>query len=85
MLVNNAGILGNITIPMEQRATEEFNRVIAVYLLGQFIGVKTIVRYMRKNGVGSIINMSSFAGISGLLFGTAYTASKGGSKLTARN
>src|SRR5258705_4630492 len=43
VLVNNAGILGNVMGPLEERTVEEFNKVIAVNLLGQFIGVKTVV------------------------------------------
>lgn len=55
--------------------------MIAVNLLGQFIGVKTIVPYMRKGGGGSIVNISSVAGIGGSGGATAYTASKGGSRI----
>lgn len=81
VLVNNAGILGNIMNTIEERTVEEFNKVISVNLLGQFIGVRTIVPYMRKNGGGSIVNISSVAGISGSGNATAYTASKGGSRI----
>lgn len=81
VLVNNAGILGNVMGPLEERTVEEFNKVIAVNLLGQFIGVKTVVPYMRKVGGGSIINISSVGGITGSSNGTAYTASKGGSRI----
>jgi len=58
VLVNNAGILGDIMAPLEERTAEEFNKVIGVNLLGQFLGVKTIAPYMRKVGGGSIINIS---------------------------
>ncbi|MES2141054.1 MAG: glucose 1-dehydrogenase [Bacteroidota bacterium] len=81
VLVNNAGILGNVMGPLEERTVEEFNKVIAVNLLGQFIGVKTVVPYMKKLGGGSIINISSVGGITGSSNGTAYTASKGGSRI----
>lgn len=81
VLVNNAGILGNVMGPIEERTVEEFNKVISVNLLGQFIGVKTVVPYMRKLGSGSIINISSVGGITGSSNGTAYTASKGGSRI----
>jgi cyclopentanol dehydrogenase len=40
ILVNNAGISGNLQAPLEERTVEEFNKVIAVNLLGQFIGLK---------------------------------------------
>lgn len=81
VLVNNAGILGNVMGPLEDRTVEEFNKVISVNLLGQFIGVKTVVPYMKKIGGGSIINISSVGGITGSSNGTAYTASKGGSRI----
>lgn len=81
ILVNNAGILGSVTTPLEERSVEEFNKVIAVNLTSQFIGVKTVVPYMRKLGGGSIVNISSVGGLSGASHGTAYTASKGGSRI----
>jgi cyclopentanol dehydrogenase len=81
VLVNNAGILGDVMGPLEERTVEEFNKVLSVNLTGQFIGVKTVVPYMRKIGGGSIINISSVGGITGSSNGTAYTASKGGSRI----
>lgn len=81
VLVNNAGILGNVMCPLEERTVEEFNKVLSVNLTGQFIGVKTVVPYMKKVGGGSIINISSVGGITGSSNGTAYTASKGGSRI----
>lgn len=81
ILVNNAGILGSVTTPLEERTVAEFNKVIAVNLTSQFIGVKTVVPYMRKVGGGSIVNISSVGGLSGASHGTAYTASKGGSRI----
>lgn len=81
VLVNNAGILGNVMGQLEERTVEEFNKVLSVNLTGQFIGVKTVVPYMRKVGGGSIINISSVGGITGSSNGTAYTASKGGSRI----
>ncbi|MDL2141690.1 glucose 1-dehydrogenase [Flavobacterium tructae] len=80
ILVNNAGITGNLLNTIEERTVEEFNRVIGVNLLSQFLGVKTIVPYMRNNKGGSIINISSIGGIIGSANATAYTASKGGSR-----
>ncbi|SNT17614.1 cyclopentanol dehydrogenase [Ekhidna lutea] len=81
ILVNNAGILGNVMVPLEERTSEEFKKVLDVNLLGQFLGVKTVVPWMRKIGGGSIINISSVGGITGSSNGTAYTASKGGSRI----
>ncbi|QIL37921.1 glucose 1-dehydrogenase [Pedobacter sp. HDW13] len=80
ILVNNARITGNLLGPIEDRSVEEFNKVIGVNLLSQFLGVKTVVPYMRKHQSGSIINISSIGGIIGSANATAYTASKGGSR-----
>eukprot|EP01133_Synstelium_polycarpum_P016524 gene16524-19639_t len=80
ILVNNAGITGNLLGSIEERTVEEFNKVIGVNLLSQFLGVKTVVPYMRKHKSGSIINISSIGGIIGSANATAYTASKGGSR-----
>lgn len=84
ILVNNAGILGNVMLPLEERSVEEFNKVIAVNLLGQFLGMKTVIPYMQKNGGGSVINISSIAGLTGNAGFNAYTASKGGSRMLSK-
>ncbi|ALI98878.1 SDR family NAD(P)-dependent oxidoreductase [Rufibacter tibetensis] len=80
ILVNNAGITGNLVTPLEERTVEEFNRVISVNLLSQFLGLKAVVPYMRQNKGGSVVNISSIGGIIGSANATAYTASKGGSR-----
>jgi cyclopentanol dehydrogenase len=78
ILVNNAGITGNLLAPMQERTVDEFNRVVSVNLLSQFLGIKTVVPYMQQTGSGSIVNISSIGGIIGSAGATAYTASKGG-------
>ncbi|WP_342089040.1 SDR family NAD(P)-dependent oxidoreductase [Dyadobacter sp. OTU695] len=80
VLVNNAGITGNLLAPFEERTLEEFNRVVSVNLVGQFLGTKAVLPYLRENGGGSIVNISSIGGIIGSAGATAYTASKGGSR-----
>lgn len=80
ILVNNAGITGNLLAPMQERTIDEFNHVVSVNLLSQFLGIKTVVPYMQQAGSGSIINISSIGGIIGSAGATAYTASKGGSR-----
>lgn len=62
--------------PLEEKTVGEFNRVIAVNLTGQFIGVKTVAPYMRKVGGDSIINLSPVGGITGSSNGTVYIESK---------
>lgn len=82
ILVNNAGISGNLFIPLEERTQEEFNQVLSVNLTGTFLGTKTVVPHLNQGG--SIVNVSSIAGITGNAGGFAYTASKGGSRLLTK-
>lgn len=84
VLVNNAGITGNLMAPLEERTVDEFNKVIAVNLLSHFLGLKTVVPYMRQNNGGSIVNISSIGGIIGSAGATAYSASKGGSRVLTK-
>ncbi|MGS2740945.1 SDR family NAD(P)-dependent oxidoreductase [Sinomicrobium sp. M5D2P17] len=77
ILVNNAGITGNIMQSLEETSVDEFKKVVDINLLSQFIGIKAVVPHMKKNKGGSIINISSIAGIVGSAKATAYTASKG--------
>jgi NAD(P)-dependent dehydrogenase (short-subunit alcohol dehydrogenase family) len=82
ILVNNAGISGNLFLALEDRTEEEFNQVLAVNLTGTFLGTKAVVPHLKKGG--SIVNVSSIAGITGNAGGFAYTASKGGSRLLSK-
>jgi cyclopentanol dehydrogenase len=59
VLVNNAGITGNLLVSFEERTLNEFTRVISVNLVSQFLGTKAVMPYLRENGGGSIINISS--------------------------
>jgi len=77
ILVNNAGITGNLMTSLEETPIDEFQQVMDINLLSQFIGIKAVVPDMKKNEGGSIINISSIAGIVGSAKATAYTASKG--------
>jgi 3(or 17)beta-hydroxysteroid dehydrogenase len=80
VLVNNAGI--QIIKEVEDMSLEEWHRLMSVNLDGVFLGTKHAIRAMKGNGGGSIINMSSAAGIVGTLDNTsAYCASKGAVRL----
>lgn len=78
ILVNNAGILhsGNGHSP-EDTTLEEWDAVHSVNLRGVFLGCKHAIPAMREHG-GSIVNLSSIAGIMATPHLTAYGASKGG-------
>ena len=80
VLVNNAGILIRRTI--EETTLEEWNRVLAVNLTGAFLGTKHAIPAMRQTGGGSIVNISSTAGLVASPQGSAaYTATKGAVRL----
>jgi 3alpha(or 20beta)-hydroxysteroid dehydrogenase len=62
VLVNNAGIIGPLADTVEL-AEEEYLRVCAVNQHSQFYGMKCVIPSMQKAGGGSIINVSSIAGL----------------------
>jgi 3alpha(or 20beta)-hydroxysteroid dehydrogenase len=74
ILVNNAGILRFGLL--EHTPLEEFERVVKVNQTGTFLGMKSVAPAMRRGGGGSIVNISSLAGIQGLGGAFSYTASK---------
>ena len=79
ILVNNAGIgIGGSIIEMP---LSEWQRQQAINLDGVFLGVKHAIPAMRNSGGGSIINMSSVAGLKGSPNLAAYNATKGGVRL----
>lgn len=79
VLVNNAGIL--IRKGIEDTTEEEWDRIMAVNVKGVFLGTKCAIPAMRRAGGGSIINISSTAGLVGSPTSAAYTATKGAVRL----
>ena len=77
ILINNAGILIQ-RVPIEERTAADWDRVMAVNAKGVFLGTKHAIPAMRRAGGGSIVNISSVAGIGQSLHQEpAYAASKG--------
>jgi len=77
ILINNAGIVIP-RVPIDERTVEEWDRVMAVNARGVFLGTKHAIPAMRRAGGGSIVNISSVAGIGQSLHQEpAYAASKG--------
>ncbi len=76
ILVNNAG-MGGIR-PVWGTSKANFERVLAVNLVGTFLCTKHVWKPMRQAGGGSIINISSLGGVEGYPLLTAYCASKWG-------
>ncbi|WP_099302651.1 SDR family NAD(P)-dependent oxidoreductase [Bacillus sp. Marseille-P3800] len=80
ILINNAGITGDSSMKLENYTIEEWDKVMNVNALGNFLGLKHAVPQMKKNGQGSIVNISSLAGINGIGGASAYAASKGATR-----
>ena len=79
VLVNNAGIWRRGRV--EDTTVEDWDAVQNVNSKGVFLGTKAAIPEMRKAGGGSVINISSTAGLVGGPHSTAYTASKGAVRL----
>jgi len=75
VLINNAGI-DLPAVDLEEVSVAQYQRVIDVNQLSVFLGMRYVVPSMRKAGGGSIVNISSLAGIVGAYKKIAYTASK---------
>ncbi|MFL6299830.1 MAG: SDR family oxidoreductase [Terriglobales bacterium] len=74
---NNAGVEGNWT-PLTDMAEEDWDRVIDTNLKGVWLCLKYEIPQMLKNGGGTIVNMSSVAGLMGTPAAAHYGASKHG-------
>lgn len=82
ILVNNAGIF-----PMQRLDETDlalWERVQTVNATGAFLGTREAVQAMRRNGGGSIVNLSSIAGLIGSGLAAAYHASKGSVRLLTK-
>ena len=81
ILVNNAGI-GAKPIKIEDVSLEDWDRIMDVNGKGVFLGTRAAIPEMRKAGGGSIVNISSQAGIVGMhASAPQYQASKGAVRL----
>jgi len=84
VLINNAGIAIK-KVPIEERTVDEWDRVMAVNLRGVFLGTKHAIPQLRRAGGGSIINVSSIAGIGqSQLQEPAYATSKAAVRMFSR-
>lgn len=76
VLVNNAGILR--TNPILETSDEEWDLVLRINLTGTFKGIRAAAPALIESGSGSIINISSTAGLKGFAGSPAYNTSKWG-------
>ena len=79
ILVNNAGV--KLWKKIEDTSLEEWRWLMRINLDGVFLGTKYAMGAMKKSGGGSIVNISSVAGMVGTLDTSAYHASKGGVRI----
>jgi NAD(P)-dependent dehydrogenase (short-subunit alcohol dehydrogenase family) len=84
VLVSNAGI--GIAVPsITEMSLADWRRQTAINLDGVFLSVKHCLPAMRKTGGGSVIMMSSLAGLRGAASLSGYSATKGGVRLFAKS
>ena len=83
ILVNNAGIYPPASI--EDTTEELWDRIMDINGKGVFLGTKLAIHEMRKAGGGSIINISSVAGLRASAGAAAYGTSKGAVRLLTKS
>lgn len=85
ILVNNAGIGGAEGFAeLDDIDRDSWEKFMNVNATSNFLGIKYVVPEMRKVGQGSIVNISSMAGLIGGAAGVHYTASKGATRLLTK-
>lgn len=81
---NNAGIEGKQNIT-EDFGIDEFDKVVDVNLKGVFYGLKYVLKVMKEQGFGSVVNTASVGGTRGVGNQSGYAASKHGVVGLTRN
>lgn len=81
-VVNSAGI--DLVAPIEAMATADWNRILAVNLTAPMLVMRAAYAHLRQSGRGTIVNVSSGAGLSPLMHRTAYCASKAGLQMASK-
>lgn len=74
VLVNNAGVIR--TGPLVEMPLADYEAVVAVNQVGCFLGMQSVANAMAAGGGGSIVNISSVAGLKGVPGAIGYVASK---------
>lgn len=75
ILVNNAGI--SVSKDFMEQTEEDFMKGFAINTNSVMFGMQSVIPQMESNGGGSIVNISSIAGLIGMSGAGVYTASKG--------
>lgn len=74
---NNAGVEGTQNLT-EEYPVDEFDRVVNINLNGVFYGMRHVLKVMKEQGHGSVVNTASVGGIRGIGNQSGYAASKHG-------
>ncbi|MDO8432599.1 MAG: glucose 1-dehydrogenase [Candidatus Binatus sp.] len=82
ILVNNAGIFN--TSGLEDTSEELWDAIVSINQKGVWLGMKAAIAAMRRRGGGSIVNISSVAGLTGSTGSTAYHGTKGAVRLLTK-
>jgi NAD(P)-dependent dehydrogenase (short-subunit alcohol dehydrogenase family) len=81
-VVNAAGI--DLVADINAMTPAEWSRILAVNLTGPMLVMRAAFPYLREAGGGTIVNVSSGAGLSPLKHRTAYCASKAGLQMASK-
>lgn len=81
---NNAGIEGKQNLT-EDFSADEFDRVVSINLRGVFLGLEKVLKVMREQGSGAVVNTASVGGIRGIGRQSGYAAAKHGVVGLTRN
>lgn len=84
ILVNNAGITGEIQQNIENMTIDDFEKIMEINAKGPFLGTKAVIEEMNKTDGASIVNISSLSGIYGI-GNPGYNASKGALRAMTKN
>ena len=85
ILINNAGIGGAAGFGLiDTIDINGWNKFMTVNATSNFLGIKQVLPALREAGGGSIVNISSMAGLVGGAAGVHYTASKGATRLLTK-
>lgn len=76
LIVNNAGIANGGGQPLWRTDPQDWQRVLAVNLLGVVHGIQAFMPHLAAAGAGHVVNIASLAGLAASPFGAAYCASK---------
>jgi NAD(P)-dependent dehydrogenase (short-subunit alcohol dehydrogenase family) len=83
IMVANAGV--GIMVPLAEMTLADWQKQQAINLDGVFLSIKHAIPALKKQGGGSIVLMSSIAGLRGAPGLAAYSATKGGVRLLAKS